>query len=265
MRQPLPHLLLFISALTLLHTSCEKVPQATTHHAKDSLLVYVMAGQSNMAGRGTMEPQDTVSNPRILMIDSTGRLVIAREPLHFYYPPFSGLDCGMSFATHLLPHIPADCKICLVPCAIGNTSLQQWLYDSSASFRLYSNMIGRTRTAMKYGQLSGVLWHQGESNAETPALSASYAGDLAAFVKKIRTDVGDDHLPFFAATLADFCNRPYKTVVNDAIRKTAVTGHDMYVVSTDNLSGKPDSIHFDAAGQREMGRRFAEAARLAIK
>src|SRR5688572_20543018 len=50
---------------------------------KDSLLVYIMAGQSNMAGRGVIEEQDRVANPRIFTIDSSGNLVIAQEPLHF--------------------------------------------------------------------------------------------------------------------------------------------------------------------------------------
>ncbi|MEQ8808135.1 MAG: sialate O-acetylesterase, partial [Imperialibacter sp.] len=50
-------LLLFVCVITIL-------PACQSH--KPQTWVFVMAGQSNMAGRGIVEPQDTVTNPRIL-------------------------------------------------------------------------------------------------------------------------------------------------------------------------------------------------------
>jgi len=38
--------------------------------AKKKVWVFVMAGQSNMAGRGQVEPEDTVANERILAINN---------------------------------------------------------------------------------------------------------------------------------------------------------------------------------------------------
>src|SRR5690606_28589799 len=119
---------LAISAMLLLGSCREKAqPQLAT--GNDTLLIYIMAGQSNMAGRGIIEPQDTVTDPRILMVDSLKNLVVAQEPLHFYHPGFAGLDCGVSFAASLLPHIPPNSKICLVPCAMSSSSVQDWLGD----------------------------------------------------------------------------------------------------------------------------------------
>src|SRR5687767_8499965 len=51
---------------------------------KKNVWVFIMAGQSNMAGRGFVEPQDTVSNARILAINKDNEIILAKEPLHFY-------------------------------------------------------------------------------------------------------------------------------------------------------------------------------------
>ena len=207
-----------------------------------------------------VEPQDTVTDPRILTIDSVGDMVIAKEPLHFYHPGFSGLDCGVSFAKALLPYAVPGTKVCLVPCAMSSSSVQDWLGDSSRGVKLYTNMISRTRTAMQRGRLKGVLWHQGETNAEDSAKAVNYDADLIALIQKIRHDFHDEQLSFFAGTLANFNDFPLKDYVNSEILTAAHKLHGLYVISTSDLSCKPDRVHFDAAGQRELGRRFALAA-----
>ncbi|NJM15442.1 MAG: sialate O-acetylesterase [Bacteroidales bacterium] len=68
----------------------------------DSLYVFILAGQSNMAGRGFVESHDTLPNKRILTIDKSMKWIFAKEPLHFYEPSLTGLDCGMSFAKSYL-------------------------------------------------------------------------------------------------------------------------------------------------------------------
>lgn len=49
----------------------------------DSLYIFIMAGQSNMAGRGFVEPKDTIPHKRILSIDKSMNWIYAKEPLHF--------------------------------------------------------------------------------------------------------------------------------------------------------------------------------------
>lgn len=63
---------------------------------KENLWVFVMAGQSNMAGRGFVEPMDTIQSKRILTINKNNQIIQAKEPLSIYEPAFIGLDCGLS-------------------------------------------------------------------------------------------------------------------------------------------------------------------------
>ncbi len=225
------------------------------------LLVYIMAGQSNMAGRGTIAAEDTVYDPRIFTIDAAKNMVVAREPLHFYSPAISGLDCGMSFAKSLLERAPAGSRVCLVPAAISSSSVEEWLGDSLRVVHVFSNAVSRAQVAVANGgTFAGILWHQGESNAESPQRATGYASRLESLVSKFRVALKNPRLPFFAGTLADFCVRPCKDSVNTAIDALSRRIPAFVRIDASKLSGKPDSLHFDAPAQRELGRRFAAAA-----
>ncbi len=53
-----------------------------------------------------------------------------KEPLHLYEPNLMGLDCGLSFAKEIRSQIPENIKIVLIPCAVGGSSINQWVGDS---------------------------------------------------------------------------------------------------------------------------------------
>ena len=50
---------------------------------KKKTWVFILAGQSNMAGRGAVEAEDTITHPRINTNDKNGNIILAKEPLHF--------------------------------------------------------------------------------------------------------------------------------------------------------------------------------------
>ena len=142
---------------------------------------------------------------------------------------------------------------------MSSSSVQDWLGDSSRGVKLYTNMISHTRIAMERGRLKGVLWHQG-TNAEDSAKAANYDADLIALIQKIPQDFQDEQLPFFAGTLANFNDFPLKDYVNSEILTAANKLHGLYVISTSDLTCKPDRVPFVAAGQLEMRRHFALVA-----
>src|SRR5689334_2300859 len=101
-----------LTILSLLFLSCtaiRKTQQATVNHfplitekpavlpAKENFYIFLLAGQSNMAGRGFVEGEDTVSSPRVLALNKNNEWVYAKEPLHYYEPGRTGLDCGLAF------------------------------------------------------------------------------------------------------------------------------------------------------------------------
>lgn len=233
----------------------EEMPQ------RDNLWLFVMAGQSNMAGRGFVEPQDTISNKRILTIDASGQWVYAKEPLHYYEPKLTGLDCGLSFARTLLDSIPAGISVGMIPCAVGGSSIEQWLGDENfRGVQLLSNFKTQVAQAQKSGIVKGILWHQGESNAK-PELIPEYGSKLKQLTDTFRSIAKNDSLPIFIGQLGSYASPIEKakrwSSINSTISDFAKTTMHTFVINTQDLVHKEDTVHFDSESQRLMGKRFA--------
>lgn len=227
---------------------------------KENLWIFFMAGQSNMAGRGIVEPQDTVPYDRILTINVSNEIIIAKEPLHFYEPNLTGLDCGLSFARRLLQNAGKDVSILLIPVAVGGSSSHQWLGDSiHRNVKLMTNFSQRAEAAGKHGTFKGILWHQGESDTSDERIQG-YEQRLKNIFTQLRTTCGNLSLPIFIGELGSYSeNQAQWKALNEAIRRYAGTDENSFVIATGDLKPKADKIHFDAEGQRIMGQRMAVA------
>ena len=84
---------------------------------KEKFHLFLLVGQSNMAGRGTLEEQDKKPHARVLMLNKAGEWVPAVDPLHFDKPA-AGVGLGKTFAT-LIAEANPDVTIGLIPCAVG--------------------------------------------------------------------------------------------------------------------------------------------------
>ena len=184
---------------------------------KRDVWIFIMAGQSNMAGRGVVEPPDTLSNPHILTINRNNEIIIAKEPLHFYEPNLTGLDCGVSFARELIKH-RNSITILLVPAAVGGSSSTQWLGDSlHRNVRLLSNFKARVEAVKKYGTIKGILWHQGEADTE-PKLIPGYEERLRKIFTQLRSYCDNATLPIVIGELGSFSgNQANWDLINQSI------------------------------------------------
>jgi len=228
--------------------------------ASHNLWVFILAGQSNMAGRGLVEPSDTLPDSRILIITKDKQWILAKEPLHFYEPAMRGLDCGLSFGREILKHIPDSVSIALIPCAVGGSSIGQWLGDSLfRDVQLLSNFKDKVNFAKQYGTVKGILWHQGENDA-TQELTPKYKENLKKLISEFRNSAGNDELPFLIGELGAFAipeRQCYWDSINHIIHAVAEKDKNTFVIGTEDLETKGDNVHFNSAGQRSMGWRFA--------
>jgi hypothetical protein len=224
--------------------------------------VFLMAGQSNMAGRGQVEPMDTLPDKRILSINAANQLIYAKEPLHFYEPTRTGLDCGLSFAQTLLSHVPKGISILIIPTAIGGSSISQWLGDSSyRGVKLLSNFKEKLILGKNYGEIKAILWHQGESDARKD-LVPLYEERLGRLFGMLRQISGNPDLPILMGELGAYSVDPFNWQgINYALHEYAGKDKRTAVISTADLVHRGDTVHFNAAGQRLMGIRFAQTYR----
>ncbi|HEX7980793.1 MAG TPA: sialate O-acetylesterase, partial [Gemmatimonadaceae bacterium] len=238
-------------------------PSATSNNVSPSeLQLFLLAGQSNMAGRGVVEPQDRVANPRVVMLDRTLHWVPATDPVH-YDKPIAGVGPGRTFALTLVARDP-NLRVGLIPAAVGGSPISSWepgALDPATKTHPYDDAIARARVAMRDGRLRAILWHQGESDAH-PGLSERYDERLRALIARFRTDLNAPDLPFIIGELGQFPGKPWDADVRrvDSVhRAIAATVPHVAYVSSDGLRDKGDTLHFNAASQRVFGERYARA------
>lgn len=225
---------------------------------KEKFHLYLLIGQSNMAGRGIVEPRDTVGTPRILRLNRQGEWEVAKDPLHFDKAA-AGVGPGTTFARAMLAGEAEDVTIGLIPCAAGGSGIDRWktgeFWEQTRSFP-YDDALLRTHLAMRDGTLRGILWHQGEADS-SPAKAAAYQPKLEALVAALRREFRAPEVPFVAGEVPDY--RAGEETINAVFHQAEETIPAFTVVSCRGFTALPDGVHLDAASQREFGRRYAEA------
>ncbi len=219
-----------------------------------SFHIYLLIGQSNMSGRGKPDSESKVINPQILMLDSLNHWIPATDPVHFD-KSIAGVGPAISFAKNMLSD-NKNVKIGLVPCAWGGSPISVW--EPGAVYMKahpYDDAIERTKIAMQQGVLKGVLWHQGESDNNS-ALAPLYLNKLSVLINRLRTDLQAPGLPFVAGEIGYF-NKA--NIINNVIDSLPKVVSNTAVVSAEGLVDKGDSLHFNTASARELGKRYAEA------
>ncbi|MEZ4970696.1 MAG: sialate O-acetylesterase [Flavobacteriaceae bacterium] len=225
---------------------------------KENLWVFILAGQSNMAGRGLVEPQDTVPNKRVYTLNKKGDIIFAKEPLHFYEPSMAGLDSGLSFGKSVIRQIPDSISVLLIPTAVGGSSISQWLNDSiHREVKLLSNFKQKAEWGMRYGTIKGILWHQGESDAKTKK-APLYQSRLSELFQQFRKIIGNQDTIILIGQLGSYSTDPMWSKINNHIKYYVSTDPNTAVINTQDLKDKGDKVHFNSEAQRLMGERYAQ-------
>ena len=150
------------------------------------MYIILLAGQSNMAGRGVytqLSCSDTVTYDNIFSLNNDSVWVRAKHPLHWDKAE-AAVGMGISFAHKLDSLMGGNVSIGLVPCAAGGTGISDWLNNNcfayTGNYYLYTNLISRAKLAQKQGQIIGMIWHQGETDG-TQSLYPAYRTNLKTF------------------------------------------------------------------------------------
>lgn len=226
--------------------------------------VFLLIGQSNMAGRGWMiEDDENVFDENVFLLDAKGEPVPARNPLNQYSSigkEYSKQQIcpGYSFSKKLSE--VTGRKILLVVNARGGTRIAQWMKGAEDGF--YEEAVKRTKQAMKYGQLKAILWHQGCGDTSR---KDTYMDSLSVFVGNLRKDIGQ-MVPFVAGELGRW--RPHVAGFNQMIHGIAeripdsdwVSSEGCMPIVTEKSRISPDmaDAHFDRTSQIILGERYAE-------
>jgi len=220
---------------------------------KENFHIYLLIGQSNMVGRDTAGLESQTLDERVGFLDAAKHWYVAREPMH---EGGSGIGPGIPFALETLKRTAGgDCKIGLVPCAVGGTPLKRWEKGGD----LYERAVARAKVALASGILKGVLWHQGESDSTKPEDAESYGQRLTQMFQDLRADLEAPEIPIVVGQLGEFVRFPYAKTVQDAIKSMPKHLPHVGYADSQGLTHKGDSLHFSADAEREFARRYALA------
>ena len=219
---------------------------------------FLMLGQSNMAGRGFLHEVEPIYNEKIKMLRN-GQWQMMTEPIN-YDRPVSGVSLAASFADAWSKANPDD-EIGLIPCAEGGSSLNDWHPEGI----LFQHALSEARFALHSSQISGILWHQGESDSYR-SLHETYCEKLTHIIETLRSELKLDEVPLIIGGLGDFLGKTgfgqhsteYRQV-NEQMQRFANEQQNCYFVTAADLTANPDGIHLDAVSQRIFGYRYFEA------
>ena len=223
---------------------------------KNKLNIFLLIGQSNMAGRGVLSEIPALRNPDVFMFRNDC-WITAEEPLHTDKPEIAGIGLGMSFAVKLIEESDLA-PIGLIPCAVGNTPLARWMPGAD----LYKSAVSVAKTALQNGDLKGILWHQGEGDSGNHDDAASYGKRFHYMIESLRSELSAENVPVIAGELGSFLQynkgSEFFELVNQQLRGLEGSLHRYACVSAKKLCDNGDSLHFTSVSLREFGLRYAK-------
>lgn len=248
--------------------------------------IYLCFGQSNMEGNAKIEPQDTVHvNPRFQVMEAVDCPGLNRTKGNWYtaVPPLCRCRTGLTpadyFGRELVANLPEKVRVGVINVAVGGckielfdkdhyesyvTTVPSWMknfikeYDGNP----YARLVEMAKRAQKDGVIKGILLHQGESNTNdtlwTQKVKVVYDNlmhDLNLKPKKV---------PLLAGETVNADQGGICASMNKIIATLPQRIKNAHVISSAGCTDSADNLHFDAAGYRELGKRYA-AKMLAIQ
>lgn len=223
--------------------------------------IYLLIGQSNMAGRADIEVQDTDTLNGVFLFTGLedNEWEPAANPINKYSTIRKGLGLqklgpGYYFAKEI-SKMNQGKQIGLVVNAKGGTAISEWMPGTE----FYAEAIARAKQAMKSGTIKGIAWHQGESDVSRTDV---YMGEVEELIQSLRKDLGDENIPFVAGQLSE--DKIERKQFNDMILGLPQKVKNTGVVLTEGTT-TIDETHFDSESQRLLGKRYAEEMQKLIK
>ena len=262
---------------TIRQAAAEKVAQPDPN-----FYIFLCFGQSNMEGNARPEAVDLESpGPRFLLMPAVdfpnkgrkmGEWCEASAPL---CRPNTGLTPADWFGRTMVASTPENIKIGVIHVAIGGIDIKGFLPDSIENYAKnkapqwmkgmlaaydnnpYERLVTLAKKAQKDGVIKGILMHQGETNTGDP----KWAGMVKQVYENLCGDLQlkPEEVNLYVGNIVQAGGKGVCIGCKKQIDELPNTIHTSQVISSDDCSNGPDRLHFDAAGYRELGCRYAEA------
>jgi len=237
------------------------VANCQEYETKNLFHVFLLIGQSNMAGYAKALESDKEKDPRILVLGfddnpELGRVKdkwdIACPPLHESW--WGAVGVGDWFAKTIIDKIPEGDTLGLIPCALSGQKIEVFMKSEPDS--KYEWVLNRVKLAQEKGAVvEGILFHQGESNNGDP----SWPGKVKTLVEDLKKDLNLGDIPFLAGELlySGGCAGH-----NKLVHELPSLINNCYIISAEGCDRDPSdtqwNLHFGHEATVTLGKRYAE-------
>ncbi len=234
---------------------------------KPKINVFLFAGQSNMVGFGLHSelPNNLLNLNTNVLAYAGGELGIPSNggkwtKLHDqlgknFGPEFLfGLDMEKTYPNN---------KFALIKWSVGATNLaNDW--NPTKTNGLYQHFRNAVITQMSVLSedydpvIVGMLWMQGESDAQLAGSADAYEQNLRNFLSRVKNDLNCAELKIVLGRISSSTAWTFRNKVRSAQEKIADEDENIALIDTDDLP-RWDLYHYNTEGQITLGSRFATA------
>lgn len=254
------------------------LPCIKTFSQDPNFYIFLSFGQSNMEGNAKFEPQDTTVDGRFKVLQAVDCPNLGRDMGKWYtaVPPLCRCRTGLTpadyFGRTLVANLPKKVRVGIVNVAVGGCKIELFDKDNYQAYAAtapgwmnnmikeykgnpYSRLVEMAKLAQKDGVIKGILLHQGESNTNDSAWPQKVKLVYDNLLKDLNLDA--KAVPLLAGELVDAEQGGKCASMNAIIAKLPQTIPTAHVISSKGCTDAADNLHFDAAGYRKLGTRYA--------
>ena len=239
--------------------------------------IFLCFGQSNMEGNATIGKEDLTVDSRFQLLEAVDCSNLGRTMGKWYtaVPPlcrcYTGLTPADYFGRKLVANLPSNIRIGIVMVAVAGCKIElfdkdnyqtyastvpSWMTDIINAYggNPYAYLVQIAKLAQKDGVIKGILLHQGESNVGDAAWPSKVKGIYNNLVKDL--NLNPDSVPLLAGEVVNADEGGVCASMNAIIATLPQVLPNSYVISSSGCTDTTDNLHFNAAGYRELGRRY---------
>ena len=237
-----------------------------------------------MEGNARAEAQDSVVDSRFQVLEAVDCSTLNRTKGNWYpaVPPLARCRTGLTpadyFGRTMVANLPKNVRVGVINVSVAGCKIELFDKDNYQSYATtapgwmaniikeyggnpYAHLVEMAKLAQKNGVIKGILLHQGESNTNDSLWPKKVKGVYDNLLKDLNLNARA--VPLLAGEVVNADQGGVCASMNKIIAKLPETIPTARVVSSAGCTDGPDNLHFNAAGYRRLGQRYA-ASMLAV-
>jgi hypothetical protein len=241
--------------------------------------IFLCLGQSNMESGGRMEEMDRTVDKRFQVLADFDNPNRGWKKGNWYdaVPPLAARGSGIClvdyFGRTMVANLPGNIRVGVIKVSVPGCKIelfekdtfktyldtaQDWMKNTVKNYdgNPYQYLVDMAKVAQKDGVIKGILLHQGESNPNDKEWPNKVKGIYDNLIKDLNLKA--EEVPFLAGETVNADQQGACAGFNRIMAELPKTLPNSHVISSAGCTCNPDHMHFNSAGSREFGKRYAE-------